>query len=242
MPILYEKPIAVTPEALDGKSFAPAKDYSHARSAHMVPINAPQVVDAAASFPILFTAAPAMTVAVMGLRSGENLFVEADGQWADGYPVPDYIRRYPFILRQNQGKGGFELCIDSASAMIIDGDSEPFFQNDKKSKFLEEIVETCLAYQRHSEVTHALAGAIASSGILADLDDVYTLPGGRKIRLEGFQAVDKKKLDALPDATFLEWRRNGYLDFVYLHLVSLRTWPRLFRRLARRQAAEAANG
>ncbi|MCP4327108.1 MAG: SapC family protein [Alphaproteobacteria bacterium] len=241
MPILYEKPITVTPEALDGKSFARPADYGYARGAHIVPINAPQIVDAAAAFPVLFTAAdPVMTVAVMGLRGGENLFVEADGQWATGHPVPDYIRRYPFILRQGSDMRGYILCIDSASAMIVDGDGEPFFEDGRKNKLLDEITESCLAYQRQSEITHALAAAIANSGILAAHDDVYTLPGGRKIKLDGFRAVDKAKLDQLPDETFLEWRRNGYLDFVYLHLVSLRTWPRLFRRMALRQAAEAA--
>ena len=102
LPILYQRPVAVTPDRFAGRSFVRAADFAYARGAHLVPINALQIVDAVASFPIVFGAeAPFMTIAVLGLRPGENLFVEADGRWADGHPMPDYIRRYPFILRHS---------------------------------------------------------------------------------------------------------------------------------------------
>ncbi len=242
LPILYQEPALLTPERFAGKSFVRSSDYTYARAAHIVPINAPQVVDAAGAFPVLFSAATPMAVAVLGLRAGDNLFVEPDGRWAEGHPVPDYIRRYPFILKQDRKTKGYVLCIDAASSMIVDGDEAPFFDGNDRSAPIEEVAQACLAYQRQSELTHGMARAITDSGILAPVDDVYTLPGGRKLKLDGFLATDKKKLDALPDDTFLEWRRNGYLDFIYLHLVSLRTWPRLFRRMARRQAAEAESG
>jgi len=235
LPILYQRPVAVTPDRFAGRSFVRAADFGYARAAHLVPINALQIVDAASSFPVIFGAeAPFMTIAVLGLRAGENLFVEADGRWADGHPVPDYIRRYPFILKHSGEAHGFALCIDDASPMIVDGDAAPFYAEGAHSPMVEQVLQSCLAYQRQSEITHAFAAAIADSGILVPHKDIETGPGGGKIKLDGFRMIDKKKLDALPDATILEWRRNGYLDFVYLHLVSLRTWPRLIRRYIRR--------
>jgi len=231
LPILYQRPVAVTSDRLAGRSFVRAADFSYARGAHLVPINALQIVDAAASFPVIFGAeAPFMTIAVLGLRAGENLFVEADGRWADGHPVPDYIRRYPFILKHSGEAHGFALCVDDASPMIVDGDGAPFYEDGAHSAMVEQVLQSCLAYQRQSEVTHAFAAAIADSGVLVPHKDIETGPGGGKVKLDGFRMIDKKKLDALPDATILEWRRNGYLDFVYLHLVSLRTWPRLIHR------------
>jgi hypothetical protein len=235
LPILYRRPVAVTPDRFAGRSFVRAADYGYARGAHLVPINALQIVDAAASFPVIFSAeAPFMTIAVLGLRAGENLFVEADGRWADGHPVPDYIRRYPFILKHSGQAHGFSLCIDDASPMVVDGDAQPFYEDGAHSAMIEQVLQSCLAYQRQSEVTHAFAATIADSGILVPHGDIETGPGGAKVKLDGFRMIDKKKFDALPDATVLEWRRNGYLDFVYLHLVSLRTWPRLIHRFIRR--------
>ena len=35
--------------------------------------------------------------AVLGLNTGENLFVDKHGNWRDGVYIPAYIRRYPFL-------------------------------------------------------------------------------------------------------------------------------------------------
>jgi hypothetical protein len=241
LPILYQNPVVVTPEAFGMKSFVPATDYGYARSAHLVPINAPQMIDAATSFPVLFTAtSPTRLIALLGVRAGENLFVDADGAWSSDFAIPDYIRRYPFILRPTSEPRGYVVCADLASPMIVDDDSRPFFRDGEQSEMLKEITQTCINYQRQSEFTGTLAKAIAESGILGPPDDALPLPGGRKFKLDGFRIVDKKKLDALPDETFASWRTNGYLDFIYLHLVSIRTWHRLLGRMARRRAAEKA--
>jgi len=239
LPILYKNPAVVTPDAFAGRSYVPAKDFAYAREAHLVPINATQMIDAAASFPVLFTQSPqTRLVALLGVRGGENLFVETDGRWAPDFAIPDYIRRYPFILRPTGEERGFVVCVDTASDMVVDGDDRPFFKDGEQTEMLKEVSKACLNYQRQSEVTRAMAKTIAESGILGPPDDVFPLPGGGAFKLSGFLVVDKKKLDALPEETFVSWRKNGYLDLIYLHLVSIRTWHRLLGRLARRRAAE----
>jgi hypothetical protein len=39
-------------------------------------------------------------VALLGLRQNENLYVDAEGQWAANTYVPAFVRRYPFVLAE----------------------------------------------------------------------------------------------------------------------------------------------
>jgi hypothetical protein len=49
-------------------------------------------------------------------------------------------------------------------------------------------------------------------------------PGREDAKIVGFQAVDAAKLAALPDKTFLAWRKRGMLPLIYQHLNSLCCW------------------
>ena len=50
------------------------------------------------------------------------------------------------------------------------------------------------------------------------------IPDGTRISLDRFRIVDEARFDALPDATFLTWRRRGWLGLVYAHFLSMRRW------------------
>mgnify|MGYP000636871567 CR=1 FL=1 len=53
-------------------------------------------------------------------------------------------------------------------------------------------------------------------------------------------ALSAGKLANLPDETFLEWRKKGWLPFLYAHLFSGSQWQRLTRLLNSRIEKEAA--
>jgi hypothetical protein len=72
---------------------------------------------------------------------------------------------------------------------------------------------------------------LAKSGVLVDRQAEITVGADKKIQFTGFQIVDEKKLSELPDKTFLEWRKNGWLPFIYAHLFSGVQWQRLTRML-----------
>ncbi len=46
-------------------------------------------------------------------------------------------------------------------------------------------------------------------------------PSGREYAFKGFLAIDEKKLNAVLDEAFLEWRKRGWLPLIYAHLASL---------------------
>ena len=82
-PIFYRKPVALSSEAHGAKRFRHLSDYGFARDSNAVPVGAGEMALAARHYPLVFAAAePGGIVAVMGVQTGENLFVDADGKWA----------------------------------------------------------------------------------------------------------------------------------------------------------------
>src|SRR5690606_2562506 len=81
---------------------------------HFVPIAAVELFEAARDYPIVFAGSEdASPIAILGLRAGENLFIDAEGRWAKGAYVPGFVRRYPFILsRGDQASTDFTVCVD----------------------------------------------------------------------------------------------------------------------------------
>src|SRR5690606_24713008 len=79
-----------------------------------VPFAAIELYEAAREYPVVLTGGDDATpVAILGLRAGENLYVDADGRWAPGAYVPVFVRRYPFILsRTGPESTDFVVCID----------------------------------------------------------------------------------------------------------------------------------
>jgi hypothetical protein len=53
----------------------------------------------------------------------------------------------------------------------------------------------------------------------------FTLGGSARIR--GFKLARPEKLAEVDDATFLEWRRMGWVAAIYAHLFSAGRWGRL---------------
>ena len=77
---------------------------------------------------------------------------------------------------------------------------------------------------------------LAELGLLAEKRFDGTMPDGRKVSVDGFFMVDEDKLKALPDATLLELHRNGVLNLIHAHWMSLGQMRKLLMWRAERPA------
>ncbi|PPR25852.1 MAG: hypothetical protein CFH40_00236 [Alphaproteobacteria bacterium MarineAlpha10_Bin3] len=175
-------------------SVAP-KVFDFARPANSVPLNALEFVTAARHYPILFNGdEQGMPLALVGLRARENLFVEADGQWAKGCYIPAFVRRYPFVLVNQADK--IALCIDSASAMIERAGERCLFEDDRPSGVLRGVARFCAAYAQEQNRTQELVRALRAADILVERAVNIDLPDGTKVAMRGFNSpLTKSALD-----------------------------------------------
>jgi hypothetical protein len=241
MPLFYSNPVP-----LDAKKHATLglkKNFGLAftKTINAVPINMIEMPQICHHYPIAFSPdANATPVALVGLRDNENLFVDAKGNWqADSY-IPAYIRRYPFIFSELPNSDQLTLCIDMAESVVEENGEQRFFDAEGKGSALaNNALEFCKSYHAAAQQTLEFSKQLADSGLLVDRRAEISVVGNRRISFSGFRIIDEQKLAEMDDKVFLDWRKKGYLPFLYAHLFSGAQWQQLTRLLNERLAKES---
>ena len=176
-------------------------------------------------------------VALLDLRDGENLYVEADGRWDARY-VPAYIRRYPFLTAALPGAQSVNVLVDEAWNGFGESAGEPLFEEgDAPAPALRRAMDFLERYEHETERTRAFCERLGRLGVLKEMKADAKLPNGESISVDGFHTVDEDRLRAFPDDTVLELWRTGVLMLIQMHLVSLVNIRHLVNRKAVRVAA-----
>lgn len=233
MPLFYENPMPL--DAKQHKDLGLKKDFglSFTTKVNAVPVNMIEMPQICHFYPIAFSPDENATpVALLGLRDGENLFVNDKGEWMKDTYIPAYIRRYPFIFSEMAGGDQLTLCIDMNDNVIDEKSEQKFFGDDEKpSELAQNALEFCKSYHAAAQQTLQFSKALAESGLLVERAAEINLGNDRKINFSGFRIIDEQKLAELPDETFMEWRKKGWLPFLYAHLFSGAQWQRLIQLL-----------
>jgi len=233
MPLFYHRPTVLTP-IRHGRAGLRRGTAAFAAKSIAVPLLAEEFTAAAHSFPIVFGEdARQGALAVVGLRQDQNLFVDEKGAWQNGAYLPAYMRRYPFILLEARETRQFTLCIDETADQFVaelgagEAGERLFDDAGQPTKVAKDVLDFCGAFQRGYEHTRAMVDAFTSAGVLIERAAEAKLTTGERLGWKDFRVVDRAKLDALPDATILDWRRKGWLEAAYAHLWSLPRWEAL---------------
>lgn len=205
-----------------------------AAAMHYVPLAAIELYEAAKDYPIVFAGGDdASPAAILGLRSGENLFVDANGRWADYTYVPAFIRRYPFILSRGGQEGSdYTVCVDESYEGLSETEGTPLFdENGKESELVGRIVGLLQDLLTEAERTRRFVERLRALELLT-VQSIQVQDGaGRTFALRDFRIVDENKLKALDNEVLGELNRSGYLGCIYAHIVSLGNLPRLAARV-----------
>jgi len=172
-------------------------------------------------------------VALMGLRAGENLFLDAGG-WDAPY-IPLAIERGPFMI----GRGGDDLTVhvDLDSPRIGRGEGEPvFLEHGAATDFLERINSVLLAIHQGVEALPAFIAALSRHRLVESFVLDVEAADGSSNRLAGFHTIDEARLAALDAAALAELNGPGYLAAAYMMLASTAHLRDLIERYNRRLA------
>ena len=227
-PLFYRSLTPIDPARHGGKSLRRQLGFDFARQSHAVLLNGSEFEAAARYYPIVFTPSPAAAaLSVVGVRRDRNLFVDANGDWQPGTYIPAYIRRYPFIFHESSDKQQYTLCIDETSGALEDGNERPLFSGGKPTPIVQDALKFCAAFQRDFTNTHDFAEQLSERGLLIPNQAEITLNSGEKLAVTGFHVIDRDRFAGLPDSALLEWRRKGWLPWVFAHFISHGNWSLL---------------
>ncbi|PPU78552.1 peptidase [Xanthomonas cucurbitae] len=189
-----------------------------------------------AQYPIVFHRSSEgrfQPLALLGLRLGENLFL--DGARWDAPYVPLAIQRQPFLIGQ-QPEGPM-VHVDMDSPRLSRHDGEPLFrEHGGTTAFLDHI----------SQLLRTLHDGLAASDAFVERAQRYellepfvfeaTLDNGLDCRLAGLYTVHEERLRALGNTALLDLHRHGDLEPLYMAVASIAQLRHLLERLNRRHA------
>ncbi|MFC6632633.1 SapC family protein [Microbulbifer taiwanensis] len=209
--------------------------FEHVKSAHMVPVTAHEFSRLGAEYPIVFVKNSEtdqfQSVALLGLKVGENLFVDGD-KWK-GVFVPGSIRNHPFVLAP-AGKDSDQLMVGliENSPLVSEEEGNALFSDaGEETDYLKAKKENLVGFLESDQMTKAFVNVLVEKELLTS-QSVTVNAGEEKINLNGLYIVDEKKLGELSEEDFADFRKRGFLPPLYAQLGSLHQ----FSKLAKMQA------
>lgn len=212
------------------------------RGVNAVPVNLVELPQICHHYPIAFSPDESATpVAILGLRDNENLFLTPDDGWAVRGYIPAYIRRYPFIFSEMDGSDQLSLCVDMDGSVVSKEGSQKFFEKEgEPSQLAKNALEFCKSYHAAAQQTIAFSKALVENDLLIERQAEINLFDNRRINFSGFRIINEEKLQKLDDKVFLEFRKKGWLPYVYAHLFSGAQWQNLTQLLNDQLQKDAA--
>lgn len=199
--------------------------FQYSESINSVPLTAVEFPLAAKEYAIVFAKSHdgIMPIAVLGVRNGQNVFVDADGAWQGTY-IPAFIRRYPFIFSTADEGKTLTLCLDedySGCGEGLEGGERLFKDDGENSEYLDKVVTFLKEYQGHLDRTRNFCKRLDELGLFEPMGAQFKTPDGEDGTLSGFLAVKREKLKELPPEKLAELAKTDELEMIYLHLHSM---------------------
>ena len=236
--LYYERPVLLNRDTHRRRRIRPSTTFAFARRANSLYLAGVEFNEACKEYAIVFTrlgGGRVGPVAMLGLRSRENLFVDDQGQWTAQY-VPAFVRRYPFVLADLSGDQ-MGVCIDEAFEGINDSEGEALFDaQGNDTPYLRNALDFLGEYQKEYLRTEAFCRRLEQAGLLMEMNARADLVDGRTFTVGSLLVVDEARLAALPDAQAMALFRSGDLHLISMHLLSLSNMRKLVDRMAQRQA------
>lgn len=221
---MFEKIIPLDSKLHAGKKFKTNFGFGFASKQHLALVCLPELPKVAVNYPILFIKKPGSEkfspVALLGVEPNENLYVEANGAWAQGAYIPSAYRRYPFVLVKTEAEGMTVWMDDTPDLLSTDGGVELFSADGKETEFLAKNKAFLSELLKADMMTDAFCEKLVALDLL--------VPGSLDIRIgadskqfSGCYVVDENRLNALSGEAFQGLRDSGFVGSIYAHLLSI---------------------
>jgi len=173
---------------------------------------------------------------VLGMRDNENLYLTEDNQWDANY-IPAFVRRYPFVIAQNQDQ--YTVCIDDTFEQFNEEEGQPLFNEaGEPTELLQQNLNFLQSFQNDNQATQGFIDTLKELNLLEPGNPRMELNSGEKIQLNGLYVISETKLNALKPAQIKKLMEQGYLGLIYAHLLSLNNLNDLMNRMAKTIQAE----
>lgn len=249
---LYKKPEPINVQAHKNMGLKyDDKPFEFLADTHFVPVTMGEFAPCTGRYPIIFIGDNKTPVAAMGLRQGENMFVDPNTFAFEQFAyLPAFVRRYPFVAASHsEDKERFTVCVDVESKLISDKPERPFFtEAGEPTDFLNSAIDFVRRFEGDVKSTQEFVAKMTELDLFDQQQatfqprDAQGQPQGEPQTVASYWAISGEKLRALSGDQLAELRDNTYLGAIYAHMMSLAQWETLINRTLIRQGAQPAQG
>ena len=211
-----------------------------------------EYADMQREYPIFFrkdkTSGEFHSVALLGFREGENLFLE-NGRWNARY-LPGMVARGPFLIGfQEQRVDGeirrepvIHVDLDHPRVSRTEGQSL-FLPLGGNSPYLEHVATVLRGIHEGIEIARAMFAAFLELNLIESVKVEVNVSETEKYGIEGLHTIDQARLRALDGEALQRLHRFGFLESAFLVSASLGNVKSLMAMKQRRAATatEAAS-
>lgn len=231
----YQKVVALNSNVHRNLRFDASKvNFNFVRDTTAVLLGAIEFAEAVREYPIVFIRSPdgkIRPVVLLGVRNGENLFVDENGKW-DALYIPAFVRRYPFVMSEGGAAGQLLVCIDEECPALNGDKGEVLIdESGNLQPRMNEVMQFLQNFQNEFVRTEQLAKQLDELGLFVQQGARFDTPQGQTFQLNDFYLIDESKFGQLSDEHLPALFRSGALGMAYLHLASLGNMRRLLDRI-----------
>lgn len=241
LPLFYKSIVPLSPSQHAKLVMGERRDFKFSTTAHAIPLTVDEFVIAQRHFPIIFSPSDVpVPLALVGLRDGQNLFVDEDGKWQSDVYIPGYVRRYPFVLaRLTPDAQELSLCFDDTYELFSEGEKSNLFEGSEPSELTKGILQFCEQFEGAVQRTRAFVKDLQDLDLLMDGEAQIQPQNGPASQFRGFRMINEQKMKDLRGDQHRKLVQSGALGLMYAHLFSLNHIQTLF---ARQMQKDAENG
>ncbi|WP_448212352.1 SapC family protein [Colwellia sp. MEBiC06753] len=201
------------------------RSLKHIAGLHIVPITASEFAKGAMSYPVFIVKDPETnryrSVAMLGLETGENLFLDGDN-WTGLY-APQSVGMAPFALGLDPEKEKtLTACVDIDSEFVgEDKELALFDDNGNETDLMKNIQETLGRLYENEVMTEKFIQEMLEKELLEEVELVISFQNGEKKKIVGVHTIKEPKLKELSDETVLDYHKRGLFIPIHSMLASI---------------------
>jgi hypothetical protein len=141
-----------------------------------------------------------------------------------------FLRHYPFLLAgPAPGQGdALTLCFDASVAELNESEGHALFNQDgSNSEFLDELTRSMNDFRLELTRTRAFAAELERLDLLETRSATIRNAANAVFELRDFLVVSDTRFAVLDADSFAHLHRQGFLGWIYAHLMSLANLPTL---------------
>jgi putative transposase len=187
-------------------------------------------------FPVVFSNDEIPSFITLVSLGDTNLAITPDGKWITDY-IPMAVLKYPFgVMQSGVNQDENIILIDESTSLLSKSKGKQLFKKSGEvSDTLQKAIKYVSVYDNQIKRTRLATQEIKQSGILEPKEIRVDTDGLKKALINGFSVVNQEKLANLDIELLARWEKNGIMELIKAHLLSLKNVNNLFTLAKNRQ-------